>query len=110
MDPKAMRRTAPVIAELMKVLSNETRLMILCLLVEGERSVNDLAETLEVRGPTMSQQLALLRKDGLVKTRREGQTIYYSLARDDITALMGFLHDSYCGGERKRGRSRRRVA
>ncbi len=109
MDPKAMRRTAPAIAELMKVLSNETRLMILCVLVEGERSVNDLAETLEVRGPTMSQQLALLRKDGLVKTRREGQTIYYSLARDDIQALMGFLHDSYCGRDRKR-RGGRRVA
>ncbi len=107
MDPKAMRRTAPVIAELMKVLSNETRLMILCLLVEGERSVNELAETLDVRGPTMSQQLALLRKDGLVKTRREGQAIHYSLARDDIQALMGFLHESYCGSGRKRGGGRR---
>ena len=107
MDPKAMRRTAPAIAEFMKVLSNETRLMILCLLVEGERSVNDLADTLGVRGPTMSQQLALLRKDGLVKTRREGQTIHYSLARDDIRALMGFLHDSYCGSGRKRGGGRR---
>ena len=107
MDPKAMRRTAPVIAELMKVLSNETRLMILCLLVEGERSVTDLAETLEVRGPTMSQQLALLRKDGLVGTRRDGQTVYYSLARDDIRELMGFLHDAYCGPKAKRSRKKR---
>lgn len=107
MDPKAMRRTAPVIAELMKVLSNETRLMILCLLVEGERSVNDLAATLEVRGPTMSQQLALLRKDGLVGTRRDGQTVYYSLVRDDIRELMGFLHDAYCSPKAKRGRKRR---
>lgn len=105
-----MRRTAPLIADLLKVLSNETRLMILCLLVEGERSVTALAEALDVKGPAMSQQLALLRKDGLVKTRREGQTIFYALARDDIRDLMQFLHDSYCGSTSMRSRTRRAVS
>ena len=82
----------------MKVLSNEHRLMILCLLVEQERSVGDMARALDMRQAALSQQLALLRKDGLVNTRRDAQTIFYSLARDDVRALMGFLYETYCPG------------
>lgn len=91
-----MEETAPKVSALMKVLSNEHRLMILCLLVEQERSVGDMARALDMRQAALSQQLALLRKDGLVHTRRDAQTIFYSLARDDVRALMGFLYETYC--------------
>ena len=91
-----MRETAPKVSALMKVLANENRLMILCQLVTDERSVGELADLLEMRQAALSQQLALLRKDGLVKTRREAQTIYYSLAREDLAQLLGFLYDTYC--------------
>ena len=66
-----MEETAPKVSALMKVLSNEHRLMILCLLVEQERSVGDMARALDMRQAALSQQLALLRKDGLVNTRRD---------------------------------------
>ena len=89
-----MRETAPKVSALMKVLANENRLMILCQLVTDERSVGELADLLEMRQAALSQQLALLRKDGLVKTRREAQTIY-SLARDDLAQLLGFLYRTF---------------
>lgn len=92
-----MEQTAGRVSGLMKTLSHPRRLMVLCQLVEGERSVGELARRLGMREPAMSQQLALLRKDGLVATRRDGQTIYYSLARDDVRRLMGFLYETYCG-------------
>ena len=98
MDLSIMEETAPKVSALMKVLSNEHRLMILCLLVEQERSVGDMARALDMRQAALSQQLALLRKDGLVNTRRDAQTIFYSLARDDVRALMGFLYETYCPG------------
>ncbi len=91
-----MRDTAPKVSALMKVLANEHRLMILCQLAEQERAVGELADILGLRQAALSQQLSLLRKDGLVVTRREGQAIYYSLARDDIRSLMGFLYETYC--------------
>ena len=93
-----MEATAEKVSDLMKVLSNKNRLMGLCQLVEGEESVRALAELIGVREQAMSQQLSLLRKDGLVKTRRDGQTIYYSLARSDIRPLMEFLYQTYCKG------------
>lgn len=92
-----MEVAAEKVSDLMKTLSHKTRLMILCQLVEGEKSVGALTELLEARAPAMSQQLALLRKDRLVTTRREGQTIYYALARNDISKLMAFLYETYCG-------------
>ncbi|MCG8359046.1 MAG: metalloregulator ArsR/SmtB family transcription factor [Kiloniellales bacterium] len=96
MNLKKMEATAEKVSELMKVLSNKNRLMVLCQLVEAESSVGALARAINVREQAMSQQLALLRKDGLVKTRRDGQTIYYSLARGDIRSLMEFLYQTYC--------------
>ena len=92
-----MEKAAERVSDLMKVLSNKNRLMILCQLVEGEKSVGELADLLGARTPAMSQQLALLRKDGLVRPRREGQTIYYALARSDVSELMAFLYETYCG-------------
>lgn len=85
------------VSEIMKLLANKHRLLVLCQLVEGEKSVGELARLLRVREPAMSQQLAVLRREGLVRTRREAQTIYYGLARDDIRRLMEFLYATYCG-------------
>ena len=101
MNLKQMRETAPKVSELMKVLSNEHRLMILCQLAEGEKSVGELAELLNVRQAALSQQLALLRKDGMVRTRRQAQNVFYSLAREDVRSLMGFLYETYCGIENR---------
>ena len=92
-----MQATAERVSELMKMLANKHRLLVLCQLVEGEKSVGELAELLGVREPAMSQQLAVLRREGLVRARRAAQTIYYSLARDDVRRLMEFLYATYCG-------------
>lgn len=101
MNLKHVRETAPRVSELMKVLSNEHRLMILCQLAEGEKSVGELAELLSVRQAALSQQLALLRKDGMVRTRRQAQNVFYSLAREDVRSLMGFLYETYCSVEER---------
>jgi len=84
-------------AGLMKALGNESRLMILCMLADGERSVGDLNETIPLSQSALSQQLARLRQQGLVSTRRESQTIYYSLAEGPADQIIRLLHDLYCG-------------
>ena len=84
-------------AGLMKALGNESRLMILCILAEGERSVGELNEMVPLSQSALSQQLARLRQQGLVRTRRESQTIYYSLASGPADRVINLLHDIYCG-------------
>lgn len=86
-------------AGLMKALGNESRLMILCVLAEGERSVGDLNTIVPLSQSALSQQLARLRQQGLVKTRRESQTIFYSLADGPADRVITLLHDIYCGSE-----------
>lgn len=82
---------------MLKALANRNRLMILCQLIEGERSVGELAAFLELRDSNASQHLALLRKDGLVMSRRDGQTIHYSLASEAVRKLVTTLYEIYCG-------------
>lgn len=84
-------------AGLMKALGNESRLMILCVLAEGERSVSDLNTIVPLSQSALSQQLARLRQQGLVETRRESQTIFYSLAEGPADRVITLLHDIYCG-------------
>ncbi len=84
-------------ASLMKALGNESRLMILCILDDGECSVGDLNEIIPLSQSALSQQLARLREQGLVRTRRESQTIYYSLAKGPADRVISLLHDIYCG-------------
>lgn len=91
-----MQKKAEQVSGLLKALSHPKRLLILCQLVQSELPVGELAEAMGVRESTMSQQLSLLRKDGLVKNRRKGRTIYYSLARPDIEKLISFLYATYC--------------
>ena len=92
-----MQAHASDAAGLMKALGNESRLMILCILAEGERSVGDLNKIVPLSQSALSQQLARLRQQGLVKTRRESQTIYYSLANGPADRVINLLHDIYCG-------------
>lgn len=91
-----MQVNADRAVELLKALGNRGRLMILCQLVQGERSVGDLAERISMRDTAVSQQLALLRKDGLVRARRDGQTIYYALASDEAARVIQTLYEIYC--------------
>jgi len=83
-------------AALMKTLSNTARLMILCQLVEGERSVAELEKNLDTKQPNVSQQLARLRMEGYVTTRRDGRTIYYSLADERVASVIRNLHMTFC--------------
>ena len=89
-------------SDFLKALAHESRLMILCILAEGEKSVGELEDILELRQPTVSQQLARLRADGLVTTRRNGKTIYYSLASDEARVVIGAIYDVFCRKGRKR--------
>lgn len=94
-----MREHAPDAAGLMKALGNESRLMILCTLAEGERSVGELNAMIPLSQSALSQQLARLRGQGIVETRRESQTIYYSLSPGPADRVIHLLHDIYCGVE-----------
>ncbi len=85
---------------LLKALSNRHRLLILCRLLDGERSVGQLATFLDARDSNVSQHLALLRRDGLVVPRREGQTIWYAIASEPARAVVETLWSTYCEPER----------
>ena len=85
-------------ADFLKALANPNRLLILCFLRDGEFSVRELEEKLDLRQPTLSQQLARLREEDLVTTRREGKQIYYSLASDEVRRTIALLDDMFCGG------------
>ena len=84
----------------LKALAHEGRLLILCLLIDGEKSVSEIEDMLRLRQPAISQQLARLRADGLVETRREGKNIFYSLARSEVRDIVGTLHRSFCEAPR----------
>ena len=83
-------------SELLKAMASPHRLMLLCLLADQEQSVSDLTDELGLRQATVSQHLARLRQEGLVKTRREAQTIYYSIANDAAAAVIRILYKTYC--------------
>jgi DNA-binding transcriptional ArsR family regulator len=91
-----LMRNARRASEFLKALSHENRLLLLCLVAEKERSVSELEELLDMRQAAVSQQLARLRLDGLVTTRRDGKQVYYSLANPDIRRVIGVLHDVFC--------------
>ena len=88
-------------SEFLKALAHEFRLMILCNLLDGEKSVGELEDFLSLRQSTVSQQLARLRLEGLVSARRDGKTIHYSIADDKVRAVIGVLYSSFCGAKAK---------
>ena len=96
--PKAIQAEA-----FLKAMANRHRLMILCELHKGERSVTALQEAIQLSQSSLSQHLARLRADDLVKTRRASQTIHYSLARDSVTRVIALLYELYCAEDCDRG-------
>ncbi len=103
MDLKEMRSNARQASRLLKAMSNERRLMVLGYLSQGERSVGELERLVGLSQSALSQHLARLRHDKLVVTRREAQTIYYSLASPEVDAVMSTIYGLYCGGSNQYG-------
>lgn len=97
-DMEKMMKNAETAANFLKAISHEGRLMILCHLVSGEKSVTDLEDLLSSRQSAVSQQLTRLRLEGLVKPRREGKAIYYSLADERPKQIMEVVYDLFCRG------------
>jgi|SRR5690606_16761483 len=97
-DLNTMTAHAEQAAELLQALSNPYRLMILCALSEGEMKVSELNDRLDLSQSALSQHLALLRKQELVTTRRQSQTIFYSVAPGPAMDIVKLLHNHFCSG------------
>lgn len=95
-DTAVLMQQARKASDLLKALSHESRLLILCILSEGEKSVSELEEILAVPQAAVSQQLARLRFDRLVHARRDGRAIYYSIANDEVSSVIAALYDLFC--------------
>ena len=102
LDLRHMRRAAGEATGVLRVLANEDRLLLLCRISQGECCVSDLEEALGIHQPTLSQQLGVLRAEGLVQTRRDGKRIYYSIAGARVLAIMDTLYHTYCRPARSR--------
>lgn len=98
-DPQVLRGAAGTAVAALKVLANEDRLLLLCQLSQGEMCVSDLEEALDIHQPTLSQQLGVLRNEGVVSTRREGKNIFYSVADPSMLEILALLYRLYCPKE-----------
>lgn len=95
-DTDAMLDNARKASDFLKAISHENRLLILCLLIDGEKTVNELEQILQIRQAAVSQQLARLRADDLVEARRNGKSVHYSLARPDVVEVISALYRTFC--------------
>ena len=95
-DPQKLEENAEKASRLLKSMSHPSRLMVLCHLSSGEKSVGELASLLDIPQSPLSQHLARMRKEHLVKTRREAQTIYYSVASGEAARIVALMHELYC--------------
>ena len=98
-DPLVLRNVAGQAVGTLKVLANEERLLLLCQLSRGEMCVSELEERLSIHQPTLSQQLGVLRNEGVVNTRREGKYVYYSVADPKLKQVLEALYSVYCPKE-----------
>ena len=96
MNVNEFQYAADDVSEMMGLLSNKIRLMILCFLNEGEKTVGELAELVGARDTTVSQQLAIMRRVKIVVARREGTTMFYRIIHPDVGKLLGFLYGTFC--------------
>ena len=96
LDVQAMQLAAVKASRLLKALANPDRLLLLCQLTQGEHCVSEMEALVGVLQPTLSQQLGVLRQEGLVSTRREGKQIFYSIASSDALAVMQVLYERFC--------------
>ena len=99
LDIQQLRDNAAAAGQLLKTLGNPDRLLLLCQLAQGERHVSELEELLGITQPTLSQQLAVLRREGLVDTRREGKQIYYRISSHEALAVIQTLYQLFCAKE-----------
>ena len=99
LDIERLRQSAGQAGQLLKALGNPDRLLLLCQLSQGELSVGELEGILGILQPTLSQQLAVLRREGLVDTRREGKQIYYRISSPQALAVINTLYQLFCGSE-----------
>jgi DNA-binding transcriptional ArsR family regulator len=102
MNIEAVKSKAGEAATFLKSMANDRRLIVLCELVKGERAVGELEAVAGLSQSALSQHLAKLREAKLVRTRRESQTIYYSLANASVKRLLDVLYDLYCRPVRRR--------
>ncbi|WP_263770784.1 ArsR/SmtB family transcription factor [Propionivibrio soli] len=100
LDIERMRKAAAEATGLLRALANPDRLLLLCQLSQGERSVGELEELLGILQPTLSQQLGVLRQEELVSTRRAGKQIFYSIADPNVLVILEKLYTLYCGGRK----------
>jgi ArsR family transcriptional regulator, virulence genes transcriptional regulator len=96
MDIQDVEKNVEVAVNLLKALSNEKRLMVVCALYKGEKNVGELEKIVGLSQSALSQHLARLRRDGLVNNRRDAQTIYYSLSDTATAQVLKCLYDIYC--------------
>ncbi|GAC32857.1 ArsR/SmtB family transcription factor [Paraglaciecola polaris] len=96
MTPEDMHDNADKAAALLKAMANPHRLLLLCLLNDGEMSVSELNQQVTIPQSSLSQHLAALRRENLVLTRRDAQTIFYTLASAEVKAIITTLYDLYC--------------
>ena len=97
LDISLMRANADNACRMMKTLANRDRLMLLCQLSQGEKRVGELEEATNILQPTLSQQLAVLREENVVSTRRDGKHIYYKISSPIAMSVMELLYATYCG-------------
>ncbi len=97
LDISLMRANADNACRMMKTLANRDRLMLLCQLSQGEKRVGELEEATNIQQPTLSQQLAVLREENVVSTRRDGKHIYYKISSPIAMSVMELLYATYCG-------------
>lgn len=95
-DPSRLRERAGEARKLLKSLANTDRLLLMCQLSQGEMNVGELERELGIEQPTLSQQLAVLRREALVATRREGKQVYYRIANDKAMAVIEILYAQFC--------------
>lgn len=94
-----LKRSAQSASQLLKSLSHPDRLVLLCQLTQGEFCVGELENLVGLKQPSLSQQLGVLRKDGLVYARRDGKQIYYSVKSQEALAVLNVLYEQFCGAK-----------
>ncbi len=101
LDPQTLRGAADEAVGTLKLLANVERMLLLCQLSQGEMCVGDLEAQLDIHQPTLSQQLGVLRNEGVVATRREGKNIFYSVSDPALLEILALLYRLYCPKDRK---------
>ncbi|HEX8544601.1 MAG TPA: metalloregulator ArsR/SmtB family transcription factor [Pseudomonas sp.] len=99
LDLQQLHANADAASQFLKALANPDRLILLCQLSQGERNVSDLESLLGIQQPTLSQQLAVLRREGLVETRRDGKQMFYRITSPAALAVIQTLYQQFCAGE-----------